>query len=135
MFGSWFCENCLYIKQHFCNCGDKKMPHRSYCNHCATKRTNESRLRTGRIVNGCRKPPRKKIDVINLNNELKLFVEYIKEKGAIDFMDINEVFSIYEKLENMDLLMGLRDNIKNPSVESMWKVLLKLYYLEKNDFI
>jgi len=133
--GSWYCDDCLIIKQKFCKCGAEKSANRSYCRPCATRMTRESQVRTGRVINGKRKPHRKKSDIQLLNKELILFVDYIKEKGSIDFNDINDVFSIYERYEDMDLLQGLRENVKNPSIETMWKVLKKIYDLEKNDFL
>jgi len=133
--GYWYCQECKDIKDHTCKCGAEKSANRSYCRPCANVKTKQSQLRTGRVINGKRKLHRKKSDIQLLNKELILFVEYIKEKGAIDFNDINDVFSIYERYEDMDLLQGLRDNVRIPSVESMWKVLKKIYDLEKNDFL
>ena len=135
--GYWYCQECKDFKDHTCKCGAEKRPHRPYCNYCSNLKTKQSQLRTGRVINGKRKPhySKKSSDIVKLHKELVLFVDYIKEKGAIDFLDINNIFDIYEKYEEYDLLQGLRDRVKNPSIESMWKVLKKIYDLEKNDFL
>ena len=135
--GYWYCQECKDIKDHTCKCGAEKRPHRPYCKTCANVKTKESQLRTGRVINGKRKHyySKKSSDIVKLHKELIIFVDYIKEKGAIEFDDINNIFDIYEKYEEYDLLQGLRENVKNPSVESMWRVLRKIYDLEKTDFI
>ena len=128
--GSWFCQECKDFKDNNCKCGNSKEPHMGYCRTCCTKRTTKARLE--------KKNPNKikiKDYITPLKKELIFFVDYIKQKNCIEFCDINNIFDIYEKLENTGLIEVKKGNRKDISIKSMWIDIKKIYEVEKNDFL
>ena len=133
--GYWFCVDCLEHKKNFCKCGEPKSPTRDYCKACSYTKTKESRLRMGRVVNGVRKGDKNRSKIDKIMKELFLFVDYITEKSCIDFYDINDLIDLYQKLDEVDLIDGHRNSKESFNMGEMWKVIKKIYEIEKYDFL
>jgi hypothetical protein len=133
--GYYFCQECIEHKKYFCKCGSSKDINRSYCNPCANLKTKKSNEKLERVYSG----PGERKTKNQINNEISVikqelndFVEYIRDKGCVDIFDIPLAMELYEKLDEKNVLQGLRDNVRVPTIENMCKSLFKLYDIAKN---